>query len=372
MRKRRIQKGQVVERSGRWYVRFYDKDGKMVTRWICDRSSEFHSAKCKAVHLKRQEFMLAVNSERDVEDKGPAMTLAEFWDGTFGPYSRESKRKSTADSYDDLWSRHVEPDLGDKQLSAIRPADVSQMLTQIAKSGLGRNSVAHVRSVCSAALSHACALGLIDSNPCREAKCLAAAKPPGKTPFYTSEELAKIIEALEGMPDCQAAMGLSFFAGLRTGEIEGLRWADVNLASGVLTVSQSHVRGETSDLKTEESHADLPIVAQLASLLGAWKLVAPPGEYVFSNGKGHPYSLREMSRKRIRPRLREKGLPWKAYYAGRRGLATLIARLRGPLASSQALRHKNMQVTMTNYVKQDKRELAEGMRLLEGAAKAKD
>jgi integrase len=79
-----------------------------------------------------------------------------------------------------------------------------------------------------------------------------------------------------------------------------------------------------------------------------------------------------MARKRIRPRLAEKKIEWKGYYAGRRGLATLIARLKGPLAASQALRHRNMSVTMSAYIRQDKRELAEAMKLLEGNGAKED
>jgi hypothetical protein len=71
--------------------------------------------------------------------------------------------------------------------------------------------------------------------------------------------------------------------------------------------------------------------------------------------------------------LAEKKIVWKSWYAGRRGLGTLLARLRGPLAASQALRHRNMSVTMSNYIRQDKSELVAAMRLLEAnVAKSKD
>lgn len=38
-----MQRGQVIERSGRFYVRFYDSEGKMVAKWICDKDAKHHS-----------------------------------------------------------------------------------------------------------------------------------------------------------------------------------------------------------------------------------------------------------------------------------------------------------------------------------------
>jgi len=367
-----MQRGQVIERSGRFYVRFYDSGGKMVAKWICDKDAKHHSKTCKPVRLRQQELMLAVNSERDVEDKGATVALADFWSGTFSPYIQSNRRASTADSYEDLWRRHISPALGKKPLAEIKTVDCSRLLTSLAEKGLGRNTIAHVRSTLSAVLTHACNLGIVDRNPVRGCKVLAKMKDPGQTPFYTEEEVKKIIEALEGMPDCQAAVALGFYCGLRTSEIRGLRWSNVNFENGTVTVSQSYVRGVLGRLKTPESHADLPLVRQVAAVLLKWSEERPEGEFVFSNGRGSPADLREMARKRIRPRLAEKKIEWKGYYAGRRGLATLIARLKGPLAASQALRHRNMSVTMSAYIRQDKRELAEAMKLLEGNSAKED
>jgi hypothetical protein len=98
-RKKRMQRGQVIERSGRFYVRFYDSDGRMVSKWICDKDAKHHSKTCKPVSLKQQELMLAVNSERDVEDRGSSISLSDFWEGTFVPSIAKHKRASTADSY---------------------------------------------------------------------------------------------------------------------------------------------------------------------------------------------------------------------------------------------------------------------------------
>lgn len=53
-------------------------------------------------------------------------------------------------------------------------------------------------------------------------------------------------------------------------------------------------------------------------------------------------------------------------YAFRRGAASIPTQLTGnPIAASQLLRHKNISVTMTPYIKADRTALTNGMKLLE-------
>lgn len=139
------------------------------------------------MRLKQQELMLAVNSERDVEDKGSSTTLAEYWKGTFSAHIAKYKRASTSLSYEDLWRRHIEPAaLGQMQIGKIETHHVN-ILTGLTDS-LGRNSLNHVRSTLSAVLTHALNGGIISRNPVSGCK-VEGVRAPGRTEFYTEEEV---------------------------------------------------------------------------------------------------------------------------------------------------------------------------------------
>ena len=76
-------------------------------------------------------------------------------------------------------------------------------------------------------------------------------------------------------------------------------------------------------------------------------------------------NVREFCRRRIRPKLRAKNIPWKGLYAGRRTAATVLTQLTGnPIAASQLLRHRNMGVTMSAYIKSDRAPLISGLKML--------
>jgi hypothetical protein len=68
-------------------------------------------------------------------------------------------------------------------------------------------------------------------------------------------------------PSQKLAFGLAAYAGLRAGEVRGLRWGDVNLEAGIIVVRVSHSHGAISAPKSGYER-EIPIAAPLKALLG--------------------------------------------------------------------------------------------------------
>jgi len=358
----------VFEKSNHFYVRYYttvDSVRKQKAEPLCEKDDKRHSKKCKAVRLKLDEFMLKVNSREETSSDSP--TVTEFWTGTYLPFAEKHLRASTVSSYKDLWQRHLKPHLGSLRLTEYRPVRATAFLTKLSES-LGRNALNHVRSLMSGVFSHAAALGHVEHNPMRDAKILAKTKAPANSPHYSLAELASIMAALSDDPSAQTVMALAGFLGLRPSEITGLRWEDCSEHS--LHIQRAVLSGIAGPTKTPESVAVLPLISPVAIPLAAWrkKCGDPTEGWVFQNRKGKPIDIREFCRGRIRPTLAKKGAAWKGLYAGRRTAATVLTQLTGnPIAASQLLRHRNMSVTMTAYIKADRSALAGGLKMLEAA-----
>jgi integrase len=357
----RLQKGQLSEVSGAFYVRYYRRDGKRVSHRLCTKDQKHYAANAKAVKLLRDHFMLGVNSGT-VSSSDALVT--EFWEKTYFPYVKENLRASTVHTYGKIWKQLLEDHLAGRTLAEYRTHHGSEFLTSLTKT-LGRRSLAHVRSLASGIFTHAMNKGLIESNPWREVKVLSRVREPENTAHYTLEQAENIITALVEFLDAQLIFCLAFFVGLRPSEIAALRWEDLD--TEWVHVRRSVVRGIVGETKTPESVASLPLIQPVKGLIELWRQRSdnPTEGWVFPNRVGRPIDLPGFSRRVFIPVL---GKQWKGLYAGRRGGATILTQLTGNAIAAQGLlRHKSLATTLGFYKKETPEVTLAGMKLLEAA-----
>lgn len=289
--------------------------------------------------------------------------------------------------YEQMWERHLKPNFADKTLRQYTTVDGSDLLTELAKSQ-GRNTFNHIRSLASGIFSHAVSTGYITANPWAGAFSRFKTKAPAKTRHYTLREVMGILAALDEYPECRLVMALAFFAGLRPGEIRGLRVEDFTSETSDkcpvcrdedwdISVAHFHVRrnidkaGNTTALKTPESEGPLPLMGPIALALQEHLIAcgSPTSGWLFRTKNDTPADLRDWVRMKIRPSLKAAKIEWKTLYAGRRGAATLLLQLSGnALASQQLLRHRpGSAVTAKHSLKAIPEALLRGTQLVEEA-----
>ena len=84
-------------------------------------------------------------------------------------------------------------------------------------------------------------------------------------------------------------LALAAFAGLRSGEIRGLRFKDVDLGRGLIIVSQAISRG-VADVPKSGDGRKIPIAAPLVPLLGqAFARAHNPKDFVSISRRGEPW-----------------------------------------------------------------------------------
>lgn len=378
----RFQQGYVYEASGSFFVRYnrteiVNGQAKRVQRShrLCFRDGRHTSKTCKPVRQLAAEFMAEVNSQSAPVNPANDQTVYEFWETTYLPFTEENLRHSTVHGYNQIWNQHLKGHFGETLLKDYRTASASLFLTTLAKT-LGRHTIQHIRSLASGIFSHAVNVGVIDGNPWHDCKVLGKTIEPGETAHYTLEEAENIVTALVDHVDAQLMVCLSFFVGLRPGEIQGLRWEDFDTvpdANGIwwVQIRRAVVRNRVGETKTKGSVASLPLVAPVLIPLTLWhqRRNRPTEGWVFPNSKGKPVDLRSVVARKIVPTLERKNIPWKTLYAGRRGAATILTQLTGDaLAAKELLRHKNIAVTTDKYVKRIPEALLKGIKLLEAAS----
>ena len=189
----------------------------------------------------------------------PGLTTGE-WLGRWLA-SRVSLRASTSRSYGAHVRGYLVPYLGGIPLAALSAGDVQAMFTAIARDerALGRPVSAatlhRIHATLRAALNGAVRAGLITVNPGRWPELPKAARPrpqvwtPALTQrwkregwrpvvgVWTAGQTAEFLRQVRGHR-LYALFHLVALRGLRRGEAAGLRWSDLDLDAGTLTVSE--------------------------------------------------------------------------------------------------------------------------------------
>jgi integrase len=361
----RYQEGYLRNRFGAWHVVYYVTENglrKQKSHRLCaDTESKSQVKKLRGEFMRDQ-----VNIGK--ENAGP-MGVVEFWDKVYLPFLENNSglKPSTIHGYKQVWNQHLKSHFGTTTLNDYKTHMMSLLLTGLAKE-LRPRTLNTVKWLASAIFAHAVAMGVCESNPIRDAKVLGKMLEHGDTKAYTLEEMENVITALVERVDAQLVMGLSFFAGLRRGEIAGLQWSDVD--NDWLHIRRNVVRGEITTPKSKRAVRSVPIIEPVRTLLTLWRAKCPKTQvWFFQDSEGQPLDLEVFAAKVIRPVL---GKRWKGYHAGRRGLGTELRALTGDSTAAQnMLGHTTQRITEQHYEHALPEEALRGMKQLEAKALSK-
>lgn len=160
-------------------------------------------------------------------------------------------------------------------LSKLRRADLERARNQLSRRYRGNTVRASLRPL-STALTWAMKQGFIEHNPAHKLEL-----PPRERSLehLSADEAARLLRQAERQARESAsptwwsrwvAIAIALRLGLRRGEIFGLRWSDVDLAGGYVTVARSYRLAPKSGKPRL-----LPLPKELAVLLGEWRPRCP-------------------------------------------------------------------------------------------------
>ena len=255
MSRRANGEGSVYRRKdGRWVGAHYvlRPDGGRERRPVYGRTRAEASAKLAELDAKTAAGVpLAVKS-------WTVQAYAEHW---LADVVAERLRPSTLASYRDTMRLHIWPILGRCPLRALTPAHVRKLLAAKLATGLSVRSVQIIHAVLRVMLAEAVRDELVERNV---ATIVRAPTGPREEVRPWSPDEATAFLAASGGNRLHALFAVGVALGLRRGELLGLRWADVDLDSGLLHVRQSTQRIYRAGLvvgppKTPRSRRDIPL-----------------------------------------------------------------------------------------------------------------
>jgi|SRR5579864_441700 len=398
-RKRRKQAGIIFQKSGRWYVRYYERrteagvlERRRVAHQIGDVTTRGKTPPESIV--KEAERHLATVNNCEIPT-AQIVSLKEFVEGVFLPTAEKRLKTTTHRNYEATWRLRLKPLVvrDRKNLKDYKTFDIQNWLNQIGQDGtLAKNSLKGIKAFISGVFKEARRLGYYEGvNPAQDTRVNPDAAGPAETFAYTLEEIAEIISVL---PEPAATIfAVAAYSGLRRGEIEGLQWADY--CGGELHVRRSISSGEAVLPKTKKSAAAVPVIRPLTERLEMHRLRSgnPESGPIFRTSNGTPLSMHNVVNRVILPALnrcvhcgrsegfdhlaaeacekyeRDTRIPeWHGFHAGRRGLGSNLYRLGiHELTIQKILRHSNVSTTTGYYIKQTPLDVVNAMTQLENS-----
>jgi integrase len=215
------------------------KDGYWVGQYGVETAS---GRKTRYIYGKRREEVREKLTKAIADRDGGRvydadnMSVGEYLDRWLNDSVRDTVRQRTCERYEQFVRVHLTPALGKIKLAKLTPAHVRGLHRDKLDSGLAPRTVLHIHRAFNKALKEAAADGLIPRNP------VAPVKPPQprreEVRPLNGEQVRALFEAASG-DRLEALYIVAVTAGLRRGELQGLKWDDVDLEARMLQVRRT-------------------------------------------------------------------------------------------------------------------------------------
>jgi integrase len=288
-------------------------------------------------------------------------TVGQFLDRWLEDVVRPSVRPKTHHSYGQLVRLHLKPELGHIPLAKLTPQHVQAMMTRKTAAGLSPRTVQYIRAVLRRALGQAMKWSLVGRNV---ATLVDPPRSVRKPVHPLTAEQARHFLQTSREDRLGPLFHVAITTGLRQGELFGLRWQDVDLEAGTLTVRHAlqRVGGEPKlvEPKTALSRRTITLPASAVTALHEQRirqfeerLAAGPAwrdwGLVYTSSIGTPLEPSNVT-KRLHALLKRAGLPRQRFHDLRHCAASLLlASGSGPRVIMGILGHSQISLTMNTY-----------------------
>jgi integrase len=292
-------------------------------------------------------------------------TVAGWWLERFeAKVAAGERHPRTLEAHRYQLDRHLLPAIGRRRIASLTVDDVATLLDSLRQKGCSAKTSASAVATLQSVMRFARRSGWIVADPVERLEHDERPRPQRRRQRVLSRaEIERLLAACG--PRDRLMIATVLYTGLRISEMLGLVWDDVDFSAEVIRVraqlSRAH-RGAPARRvapKTPASARDVPLVAQLARLLGAHRErshFAQRADWVFATARGTPHGHRNVSRRALgRPAqhagLNDDGWPPLRFHDLRHTFASHLIIDLGldPAQVSRILGHARITITLDIY-----------------------
>jgi integrase len=260
IRKRQYGSGSIFRRGGSstFIIKFRDKNRDIITK------SGFATKELAETALANELAFAQINCR--IANHVPTLSVL---------FAKWIKIRTITheNHYNDSlrWKRHLEPIIGNMTPDQVTPDTVKNIIDAKFSEGLSSGSVGLITSLLSSIYSDLVEGPFATSNPVKKLpkktkRTLKSDHDPENVPFLRNlEEVGMVFAALPD--DLKVPFAVGVYSGLRSGEIFGLDWSNVDLKARKIRVVQQITAGELK-LRPKDGESRTTIIPNaLATIL---------------------------------------------------------------------------------------------------------
>lgn len=304
-----------------------DKDGKKLPPGITQRPDSRYMGRFSYngerytlydTDLKELKKRLA-NQKYEVEHglfaKQDNITVSGWFDIWIKEYKEPTVKRGTVGVYKDNFNSYLKDTIGKKKLKDIRPEHIQKIYNDLNKNGYSRNTIELVSVVLSGMYKQAIKNKIIRENPVPLATL--PREEEHKEPRVMTLEEQKLFMKYSEDSYLHDMFELALASGMRSGELRGLEWKDIDFKNKVIHVTKTLVYVNNDYLldtpKTPTSRRDIPMLDSVITLLkqrkvkqseerlklgDKWKYKEGLENLVFTTESGYPIN-RDMLKQEV-------------------------------------------------------------------------
>jgi integrase len=316
MRKRH-QKGSLKIRNGNWIAQWW-QEGHRRNKVL----GKIRKMTKSEAEDKLADILAPINGDQD--SPSSKTSFDDFVKQVYLPFYRRKWKRSTAGTNVDRLKHHLLPIFGRQPLDGFVRDNLQDFLDKKAADGLSFSTIDHLRWDLKQIFDMAVHEEFLRRNP---AALLFTPKQVGTNPkaVMTWDDVKLLFSTLESR-ELLVCM-LATTAGMRPGEIFGLKWKDIEADS--INIAQRVYRGKIDSPKT--GRRIVALSKRLQETVAQWREQSGfpgPEEWVFpSENPNSPLAKDNCWHRLIKPKLKKVNLDWVNFQAMRRTHASLMREL---------------------------------------------
>ena len=361
-----------------------DKDGKLLPKGITYRESEdrymgrfmYHGQPFTTYGKTVKETQKLLNDlryevEHEIYFKENSVTFSAWFEIWLKDYKEPTVKMGTVATYQQNYNAYIKKIFGNKQLRDIRSDAIQRFYNAMSAKEYSHNTLETCRAVLNGVFTQAVRNGIIQKNPV-ENTILPKNNGKGAIRVMTEYEQKLFLEYAKDT-EYYPLYELALSTGMRSGEIRGLQWADVDFDKKEIHVAHTlvYLKGKyhLETPKTMSSDRIIPMLDNVSVLLKEqrkkqmeersymgeyWNPLPEFENLVFTNSVGNPINRDRFKKKmdNLIKKMNEDGIPFAHItpHTFRHTFATRsIERGIDPKVLQKILGHSTFAMTMDIY-----------------------